>query len=172
MGHSVGVSDSYARPTEQEMLQDYIRALNQLSINTEQRAAAHQLQKQVLELREQREQSNYIILGRLAEKDKQIEELKASVDKLIKTEVNMARVNDWMNENVHEKIEQLIWEYMSPDPADGSLPCDAQEFERRKRKLPELLREAKKLRAQRLAVTASADTSISNTDNGSNNSFS
>ena len=32
MGHSIGVSDSYARFTEQEMLDDYIKT-NELTVN-------------------------------------------------------------------------------------------------------------------------------------------
>lgn len=74
MGHSVGVSDSYARPTEQEMLQDYIRGVDYLTVNTDQKTTI-QLQKQVSELKEEREQNNYTIMGRLAEKDKQIADL-------------------------------------------------------------------------------------------------
>jgi integrase len=170
MDHKTGLENNYYRPTEQMLQDDYInKAVDYLVINTEQKER-NQLQKEVVELKEERKNDNYAIMGKLIEKDREIEELKTSVDKLIKTEVNMACVNDWLNENVPGRIEQLIWEYMSPDPEDGSIPCDAEEFERRKRDLPELLRAAKKLRAQRLAVTSSTDISISNTDNG--NSFS
>jgi len=35
MGHSVGISDSYYRPTENELLQDYLRATDALTISQE-----------------------------------------------------------------------------------------------------------------------------------------
>ena len=35
MGHSVGISDSYYRPTENELLQDYIRVIDALTVSAE-----------------------------------------------------------------------------------------------------------------------------------------
>ena len=35
MGHSVGISDSYYRPTENELLQDFLKALDALTISEE-----------------------------------------------------------------------------------------------------------------------------------------
>ena len=32
MGHSVGISDSYYRPTENELLQDYLKTVDALTI--------------------------------------------------------------------------------------------------------------------------------------------
>jgi len=37
MGHSVGISDSYCRPTEKELLQDYLRAADALTVSQENR---------------------------------------------------------------------------------------------------------------------------------------
>jgi hypothetical protein len=51
MGHSSGVSDSYWRPTEKEVLQDYLKAVDLLRINTNNKASTL-LQKQVAELTE------------------------------------------------------------------------------------------------------------------------
>ena len=48
MGHDIGVSESYWRPTEQEVLQDYLKAVPLLSINTENNI----LQKKIEELTE------------------------------------------------------------------------------------------------------------------------
>ncbi len=47
MGHSVGISDSYYRPTESELLQDYLRAADALTISQE-----RQLSLEVRELHE------------------------------------------------------------------------------------------------------------------------
>ena len=35
MGHSTGISDSYYRPTEKELLDDYLKVVNHLTIRTE-----------------------------------------------------------------------------------------------------------------------------------------
>jgi len=37
MGHSVGISDSYYRATELELLEDYLKAVEYLTINEENR---------------------------------------------------------------------------------------------------------------------------------------
>jgi hypothetical protein len=44
MGHSVGISDSYYRVTEGELLQDYLKAIDHLTISNE-----NQLQKEIKE---------------------------------------------------------------------------------------------------------------------------
>jgi hypothetical protein len=68
MNHSVGISDSYYRATENEMLEDYIKAIDFLTINDDKLT----LQKQVAELTEKSKQENYIIKGKLAEKENEI----------------------------------------------------------------------------------------------------
>jgi hypothetical protein len=78
MGHSSGVSDSYWRPTEKEVLQDYLKAVDLLTINTNNKASTL-LQKQVAELTEKSEEQNYIIREKLAKKEKEIEEMKAQM---------------------------------------------------------------------------------------------
>ena len=35
MGHSVGLDDSYFRPTEKQLLAEYKKAINELTINEE-----------------------------------------------------------------------------------------------------------------------------------------
>jgi integrase len=59
MNHSVGISDSYYRATENEMLENYLKAIDFLTINDDKMT----LQKQVTELTEKNEQENYIIKG-------------------------------------------------------------------------------------------------------------
>jgi hypothetical protein len=69
MGHDLGVSESYWKPTELEVLKDYVKAVDLLTINGNEQ----KLSKQVEELKGKSKDSEYIIKGRLEEKDKQIE---------------------------------------------------------------------------------------------------
>lgn len=55
MNHSTGISDSYYRATEQELLEDYLKAVDMLSINDDKVT----LQKQVAELTEKSREENY-----------------------------------------------------------------------------------------------------------------
>ena len=50
MNHSTGISDSYYRATEQELLEDYLKGLDMLSIDDDKLT----LQKQVVELTEKK----------------------------------------------------------------------------------------------------------------------
>ncbi|MGA9152151.1 MAG: hypothetical protein WBZ36_16375 [Candidatus Nitrosopolaris sp.] len=72
MSHSTGVSDSYYRPIEKDLLEDYLKAVDLLSVNDDKLT----LQKQVAELTEISKEENYIIKGKLSEKEKEIEELR------------------------------------------------------------------------------------------------
>jgi hypothetical protein len=71
MSHSTGVSDSYYRPLEKELLEDYLKAVDLLTINSDKLI----LQKQVLELKEKSKDSEYIIKAKLQEKENQIDAL-------------------------------------------------------------------------------------------------
>ena len=69
MNHSIGISDSYYRATETELLEDYLKAAEMLTINDDKLT----LQKQVAELTEKSKEENYIIKGKLSEKEKEIQ---------------------------------------------------------------------------------------------------
>jgi integrase len=68
MNHSVGISDSYYRATENELLEDYLKSVDLLSINGDQTA----LQKQVQELKEKSESSDLLVTAKLSIKEKEI----------------------------------------------------------------------------------------------------
>jgi hypothetical protein len=70
MGHSTGISDSYYRPTENDLLQDYLKCVDALTINDEK-----SLQKKVEELANKSEDNEYLVNAKLSEKEKQIEVL-------------------------------------------------------------------------------------------------
>lgn len=80
MGHDIGISGSYYKPTEKEVLEDYLKAAPLLTINADNLI----LQKKVEELTEKSKDNEYIIRGRLAEKDRQIEELKNKQEEMEK----------------------------------------------------------------------------------------
>ena len=71
MGHNIGISASYYKPTAKEVFEDYLKADPLLTIN----AGNLILRQKVEELTEKSKDNEYIISGRLAEKDKQIEDL-------------------------------------------------------------------------------------------------
>jgi S-adenosylmethionine:tRNA-ribosyltransferase-isomerase (queuine synthetase) len=68
MNHSCGISDNYYRITEAELLEDYLKAVDLLTINSDKLI----LQKQVTELKEKSKDSEYIIKAKLQEKENQI----------------------------------------------------------------------------------------------------
>jgi hypothetical protein len=63
--HSAGISDSYYRATENELLEDYLKAVQMLLIHNDKLT----LQKHVEELTEKSREENYIIKGKLSDKE-------------------------------------------------------------------------------------------------------
>ncbi len=76
MGHDIGVSESYWRPTEQEVLQDYLKAVPLLCVNGNNMV----LEKQIEQLTEKSREENYIIKGKLSEKDDLVRSMKEKYD--------------------------------------------------------------------------------------------
>ena len=76
MGHkqSLGLEKSYYRPTNDKLLNEYLKVIDDLTINNEFR-----LTKQVQELKTKNEDSEYVIKGKLQEKEEQIKSLEESV---------------------------------------------------------------------------------------------
>ena len=67
MAHSLGESGNYHRPTESQLLDDYLKAVDLLTVNEE-----YRLSKKINELQEKNEENDYVIKGKLHEKDEQI----------------------------------------------------------------------------------------------------
>jgi len=63
MGHEIGVSESYWRPTENELLDDYLKAVPLLSVNDNSTI----LEKQIEQVNERNRQENIIINTRISE---------------------------------------------------------------------------------------------------------
>ncbi len=72
MGHSIGVSDSYYRITEKELLSDYSKAIELLTISSDNII----LNKQIQELREKNKENEITIHGKFEEKGKELEQLR------------------------------------------------------------------------------------------------
>jgi hypothetical protein len=70
LSHSTGISNSYYRPTESELLEDYLKVQDFLTLGTE-----YMLQQQVVDLQERNRDSSYIISAKLDEKDRQLKEI-------------------------------------------------------------------------------------------------
>jgi hypothetical protein len=70
-GHNIGISKSYCKPTEKELLKDYLNAEYLLTIDEE-----NKLKTQVKELTKKNNEKEYVINVALLEKDKEMENLK------------------------------------------------------------------------------------------------
>jgi len=68
MGHSVGISDSYYRPTENDLLQDYLKCTDDLTIND-----VKSLQVRVNDLVEKTKNKEYLVNLKLLDKEKEIQ---------------------------------------------------------------------------------------------------
>jgi integrase len=64
--HSIGISDSYMKPTEDNLLDDYLNAVDSLTINSE-----YLLQKQVERIKQETKDNEFIIKGKLQKKRKE-----------------------------------------------------------------------------------------------------
>jgi hypothetical protein len=83
MGHDIGISESYWRPTEQEVLADYLKAVDVLTINGDK----SRLQKQVEDLKQETKDNEYIIKGKLQEKDEELRTVRTELDSM-KSQMN------------------------------------------------------------------------------------
>jgi hypothetical protein len=71
MGHDIGISKPYYKPSEQELLQDYLKAVDLLTIHN----SNSKLEKQVKELKEKSKDDDDLIKAKLQEKDNQLQTL-------------------------------------------------------------------------------------------------
>ena len=85
MGHTIGISNSYYKPSEREILDDYLKAINILTINKNNNNAI--IEKEIKELKEKNENNEYIIKSKIQERDDAIVNLSDQVMKLM-NEIN------------------------------------------------------------------------------------
>jgi hypothetical protein len=75
-GRDIGVSGSYYKPIEKDLFEDYLKAIDLLTINEDNK----KLEKQFNELKEKSKDNEYIIKAKLQEKDEQIESIKKNYE--------------------------------------------------------------------------------------------
>jgi hypothetical protein len=79
MNHSIGISDSYYRATENELLEDYLKSADNLAIDIE----SSSLRKQIDDLTSKAQSNEYVITAKLQEKDDALTILSDQVMKLM-----------------------------------------------------------------------------------------
>ena len=92
MGHDIGISSSYYKPTEREVLDDYIKAIPLLTIN----GNSPILQKQVEELAERTNNNDHLLRTKLQEKDEALITLSDQVMKLMDDVQELKKQNQSM----------------------------------------------------------------------------
>ena len=98
LSHSTGISDSYYRATEQELLDDYLKAMDSLTIDER-----NKLKKRIDKLEEKNEDEKYIIKARLQEKDEQIQNIQSQMNVLVEI---ISKLDD--EEGKNKIAKQLI----------------------------------------------------------------
>jgi len=93
LSHSIGISNSYYRPTENELLEDYLKCIDLISLDKE-----NKLQKQLHKYVDKNNEETYIIKGKLQEKDEEIKQLNEQYQNEIKT----------LRFDMEQKFQQLI----------------------------------------------------------------
>jgi hypothetical protein len=81
-GRDIGVSGSYYKPTEKELFEDYIKAIDLLTINEDYK----KLERQFVELKEKSEDNEYIIRARLHEKESEMQIMKQQIQMLTESQ--------------------------------------------------------------------------------------
>ena len=100
LNHAIGLGNSYYRPTVEEMLNEYLKVVDNLTINDENR-----LSKQVEELKEKNQDKDYVIKGKLKEKEEQIKNLEESV-KFLSDRFNAFLIGQPENKIVYHTDEE------------------------------------------------------------------
>jgi hypothetical protein len=93
MGHDLGVTQSYYKPQEKDVLEDYLKAVGHLT--THKQPDNKHLKKEINELREKNENNEHIIKSKLQEKDDALTTLSDQVMRL------MREMQDMKNSNRH-----------------------------------------------------------------------
>jgi predicted nuclease with TOPRIM domain len=81
MGHDIA-PESYYKPTERDVVQDYLKAADLLIVNGDTAVTTTTKQKQVQQLKENAKDSEYVIKGKLEDKEKEIRSLKEDMNSM------------------------------------------------------------------------------------------
>lgn len=142
MDHKDGVEGSYHKPPTEFALTEYLKAVEKLTINDDKST----LQKHVAELTEKSEEKNYALEGRLAQKEREVQETKKMLQDLqlqqqiMRAEYEIGRAN---NGNVMAYLRGVT------DKLTFHVPCYRQE-DPEEEKIKELLELVENLRKKRV----------------------
>ena len=100
MGHSTGISDSYYRPTENDLLEDYLRCADALTVQNEESV----LQKQVEDLKEKSKDNEYVVNAQLQEKDSELQILKKQMHSLEQAQIETQKQLEELLKRHHKVI--------------------------------------------------------------------
>jgi hypothetical protein len=107
ISHKTGMADHYRRPIEETVLEDYLNAVDLLTIghddDNDNSKSSMLLQKEVVELREKSKEENYNIKGWLAEREEEIEEVKARMEILQANTSNLFKL--FIQQNAFTDVE-------------------------------------------------------------------
>lgn len=97
-GRDIGVSGSYYKPTEKELFEDYLKAIDLLTINED----SKKLEKQFIELKEKSKDNEYIIRARLQEKESEIQIMQQQISYLMGSQKEILEILKYP-----EKLEEI-----------------------------------------------------------------
>src|SRR5215204_5788516 len=98
-GRDIGVAGSYYKPTEKELFEDYLKAIDSLTINED----SKKLEKQFVELKEKSKDNEYIIRARLQEKESEMQLMKQQISYLIGSQKEILEILKYP-----EKLSSII----------------------------------------------------------------
>jgi hypothetical protein len=96
LSHSIGISNSYYRPTENELLIDYLKVSDLLMIDKQ-----GKLQKELNQYQQKNQEESYIIKGKLQEREEEIKALKQ------RYESDMATFEEKMEKRLQELFQKV-----------------------------------------------------------------
>jgi integrase len=96
LSHSIGISNSYYRPTDTELLEDYLKVSDLLIIDKQ-----GKLQKELHKYEEKNQEETYIIKGKLQEREEEIKSLKE------KYESDMTLFQEKVEKRIQEMFQKV-----------------------------------------------------------------
>ena len=103
MGHDIGLANSYYKPSQQELLEDYSKAVDLLTI----RYDKSKLEKQIEDLKEKTEDSTHKIDSKLQRKDSEMLELKKLYLKDVKGLIEQVNAMKEIQRETQEELAEL-----------------------------------------------------------------
>ncbi len=93
LSHNVGISNSYYKPTENELLEDYLKVSDLLMIDKQEK-----LQKELHHYQHKNQEETYIIKGKLQEREEEIKSLKQKYE----SDMNL------FQEKIEKRMQELF----------------------------------------------------------------